>query len=108
MLTYQFQNKRNQNLSEEWVDQQTIGKNSVRQSISTQFTSQRDKEKSSIEEVSVNNSATYDITRFNCHQNLSTFPEHKPSQSSETHISLGVENIVSSSQRRIAECKSEA
>ena len=30
MLTYQFQNKRNQNLLEEWVDQLTIGKNSVR------------------------------------------------------------------------------
>ena len=30
MLTHQFQNKRNQNISEEWVDQLTIGKNSVR------------------------------------------------------------------------------
>ena len=30
MLTYQFRNKRNQNLQEEWVDQLTIGTNSVR------------------------------------------------------------------------------
>ena len=33
MLTCQFQNKRNQNLREEWVDQLAIGKNSVRQTF---------------------------------------------------------------------------
>ena len=30
MLTYQFQNKRNQNLQKEWVDILTKGKNSLR------------------------------------------------------------------------------
>ena len=58
--------------------------------ISNQFVSQRDIEKLSPEEVSVNDNAMYDIPPCNTHQNLSVFPKLTPFQSSETHILLGV------------------
>ena len=52
--------------------------------------------------------ATYDISPFNPHQSLTVFPKFLPFQLSETHthVSLGVENIVSS-KRKITESKSE-
>lgn len=115
VLTYQFQNKKNQNLPQQWVDQQTIGKKFSKESISNEFTNQKDKKKSSVEEVSLNDRAKYDKTRFN-HQNLSAFSKLQPFQSCETHIylelktllvakkelqnvSLGVENIVGSKKK---------
>ena len=74
----------------------------MKTNISNQFISQKDIEKLSAEEVSVS-----DIPLFNPHQNLSAFPKLTPFQSSGTHISLGVENIVGS-KRKITERKSEA
>ena len=74
----------------------------MKTNISNQFISQKDIEKLSAEEVSVS-----DIPLFNPHQNLSAFPKLTPFQSSETHISLGVENIVGS-KRTITEKESEA
>ena len=75
--------------------------------ISNQFISQNDIEKLPAEEVSVNDNAMYDIRPFNPHQNSSAFPNLNSFQSSETHISLGVENIVGS-KRTITEKESEA
>ena len=70
-----------------WVDKQTIKK--FREiSIPNQFTRQKDKERLSIEEVSVNENATYDIPPFNPNQNLNCFSELTPFQSSETYISM--------------------
>ena len=71
--------------------------------ISNQFVSQRNIEKLSAEEVSVNDNAMCDIPPCNTHQNLSVFPKLTPFQSSETHILLGV-----GSKRKITESKSEA
>ena len=67
--------------------------------ISNQFTSQKDIEKLSAEEMPVNYNAMYDIPPFNPHQILSAFSKLPPFQSSETHISLGVENSVDSKRK---------
>ena len=75
--------------------------------ISNQFISQNDIAKLPAEEVSVNDNAMYDIPPFNPQQNSSAFPNLNSFQSSETHISLGVENIVGS-KRTITEKESEA
>ena len=81
--------QKNQNLPEWWVDQQTIGKKFTKKSISNEFTNQKDKKKSSVEEVPVNDCATYDKT--------SAIPIMW-----NTYI-LGVEDIVGS-KKRITEC----
>ena len=78
--------------------------------ILNQFISQKDIEKLTAEDVSVSDTAMYDIPPFNPHQNSSAFLNLIPFQSwksSETHISLGVENIVGS-KRTITEKESEA
>lgn len=55
----------------------------------------------------MNNNNIYDEPPFNRHQNLSAFPKLIPFQLSETHISIGVGNIVGS-KKKITENKSEA
>ena len=62
--------------------------------ILNQFSSQKDIEKLFAEEVSMSDNAMYDIPLFNPHQNSSDFPNLTPFRSSETHIPLGVENIL--------------
>ena len=101
VLTYQFQKRKiNRILQEDWVNR------NKQISISNQLTSQEDIG-NSLEEVSVNNNVTFDITPFNPEQNLSVLPKLTPFQSSETHILFRVENFVGN-KRKVIESKSEA